>query len=302
MKRLKDSILEKLIINKNSKIKKDNTYEFLEDSYTPELKLKINMPFSFYFPTIHEEVQIDKIVEGENSYGEPCWDFFIVRDNQEYKVVTLSKMGVINVFIKGPQSNFTHAKPSPAITYITYGNDKHIKKVNGPLLIELSNPYKVIIDESKIDEKLIINKHSKIKQYKYNYRPQTKRELDDIIKKLLKERGNNADLNDIDTSKITDMSNLFFREFPHNIDISEWDVSNVKDMGCMFFDCHDFNCDLSKWNIQNVYNMRFMFNNCHKFEGKDLDNWNITNNTDVYSMFDNCESLIKKPKWYKYSI
>ena len=298
MKQLKQIIQEKLIINKNSKIKKDSTYEFLDKSSSPELKLKINMPFSFYFPNIHEEVQIDKIKESQNSYEEPCWDFFIVRDNQEYKVVTLSKTGIINVFIKGPQSNFAHAKPSPAITYITYGNDKQIKKVNRSLLIELSNPYKVIIDESKINEKLIINKSSKIKQY--NYYPTNTPDLKSIIdKKLWKDGNQDANLNDIDVSKITDMSGLFFREFPHNINISEWDVSNVEDMSNMFWNNSDFDCDLSKWDVRNVRHMRYMFRNCKNFKGKGLDKWQPINCTDFYGMFEGTPIENNPPKWYK---
>lgn len=60
-----------------------------------------------------------------------------------------------------------------------------------------------------INEKLIINKNTKFK--KYNYHPKDKNELQDIVNKLIKERGNKADLNDIDTSEITDMSKLFYR-------------------------------------------------------------------------------------------
>jgi hypothetical protein len=43
----------------------------------------------------------------------------------------------------------------------------------------------------------------------YNYHPKNKEELKDIIKQLLDKRGPDADLNDIDTFKITDMSHLF---------------------------------------------------------------------------------------------
>ena len=46
---------------------------------------------------------------------------------------------------------------------------------------------------------------SKTKVNKYNYHPKTKEELKILIKQLIKERGNEGDFNDIDTSKITDM-------------------------------------------------------------------------------------------------
>ena len=82
-----------------------------------------------------------------------------------------------------------------------------------------------------IVERLHINKD--IGNHHYNYHPKTKDELKELVNKLIKERGNDADLNDIDTSEITDMSALFFRS-TFNGDISEWDVSNVKDMISLF--------------------------------------------------------------------
>ena len=45
--------------------------------------------------------------------------------------------------------------------------------------------------------------------YDYKYFPKTREELDDIIEKLIKERGLESDLNDINVSEITDMSGLF---------------------------------------------------------------------------------------------
>ena len=41
------------------------------------------------------------------------------------------------------------------------------------------------------------------------YQPQTKEELKDLIEELIKERGNKANLNNIDVSQITSMSRLF---------------------------------------------------------------------------------------------
>ena len=81
-----------------------------------------------------------------------------------------------------------------------------------------------------IQERLHINKDIK----SYNYQPKTNNELKELIDKLIKERGNKADLNDIDTSEITNMYALFCKsEF--NGDISNWNVSNVKTMNSMFY-------------------------------------------------------------------
>ena len=82
-----------------------------------------------------------------------------------------------------------------------------------------------------IFETLHINKNTKTQTY--NYHPKTKDELEELIRKLLKERGENTDLNDIDTSEITDMAGVFYNSV-FNGDISEWDVSKVEDMTDMF--------------------------------------------------------------------
>ena len=58
-----------------------------------------------------------------------------------------------------------------------------------------------------ITEKLRINKDSN--KIEYHYHPKDRDELESLIKKLLKERGDEADLNDIDVSDITDMNGLF---------------------------------------------------------------------------------------------
>ena len=80
---------------------------------------------------------------------------------------------------------------------------------------------------SYIQEKLIIKKNN------CNYSPKTKKELKEIINQRVKEEGNEVDLNDIDTSNITDMSRLF-NETNFNGDISKWNVSNVTNMDSMF--------------------------------------------------------------------
>ena len=70
---------------------------------------------------------------------------------------------------------------------------------------------------------------SKTKVDKYAYHPKTKEELQDLLKQLVEERGNEGNFNDIDVSKIKDMSKLFENNLNFNGDISNWDVSNVKE-------------------------------------------------------------------------
>ena len=101
-----------------------------------------------------------------------------------------------------------------------------------------------------------------------------------LIYERIKDRGFKADLNDIDTSNITDMSQLFSAVYKSNGeydllstigrpsdginfsrfngDISQWDVSNVEKMWATFAGS-DFNGDISQWDVSNVENMNFMF-------------------------------------------
>ena len=90
--------------------------------------------------------------------------------------------------------------------------------------------------------------------------PKNKNELKKIIEETIKEQGPRCDLNFIDTSLITDMSELF-KDSIFNGDISKWNVSKVRDMYGMFFWAESFNQPIENWNVSKVKNMRAMFKN-----------------------------------------
>ena len=143
-------------------------------------------------------------------------------------------------------------------------------------------------------EKLVINKNTKID--KYHYHPKDKSELKKIVKQLIDERGDEADLNDIDTSEITNMTNLFSNS-KFNGDISKWNVSNVKCMDYMFAYAN-FDGDISNWDVSNVNNMSHMFYNS-KFTGRngDISNWDVSNVNNMSHIFVNSH-LIYDPSWF----
>ena len=129
-------------------------------------------------------------------------------------------------------------------------------------------------------------------KFKIKYYPKTKGQLVQAIKKEIYEiqgtRNNpnwNADLNCIDTSLITDMSELFLKEYgleKFNGDISKWNVSNVTNMSWMFYKS-EFNGNISNWNVSNVKNMYSMFANS-QFNG-DISNWDVSNVENMEGMF-----------------
>ena len=129
-----------------------------------------------------------------------------------------------------------------------------------------------------------------------NYKPKNKTELSQLMKKLIIERGNEGNFNDIDTSLITDMSRLF--KFPYfNGDISEWDVSNVTDMSYMFSEASSFNQDLSSWDVSNVKYMRGMFRQAISFN-QDLSNWDVSNVTDMSGWLEGTPIEDKAKMWF----
>ena len=151
----------------------------------------------------------------------------------------------------------------------------------------------------------------------YSCQPTSKKELKKIIEERISKYGPDCNLNDIDTSLITDMSFLFYKsKFNGNIsnwdvskvkdmhdmfnwaiftgDISGWDVSNVEDM-CWMFNYSKFNVDISKWDVSNVKNMSRMFEDA-KFK-QNISNWNIRQDCVTNDMFYGCHIREKfKPK------
>ena len=137
-----------------------------------------------------------------------------------------------------------------------------------------------------IQEKLIIKKN---KSTNYKYFPQTKEELKEMIEKRIKDEGNEVDLNDIDVSKITDMSSLFVGT-NFNGGISNWNTSNVNDMSFIFYDCESFNKDISTWDVSNVTDMYGVFSGCKSFN-QDISTWDVSNVVNMNFMFFDCESF-----------
>ena len=156
------------------------------------------------------------------------------------------------------------------------------------------------------EEQDIINNQA-ISNLVYKYFPENRKELKEIIVEKLKENIEYPYLNDIDTSRITDMDSLFSsymydylyqndidsREII-KLDLSGWDVSNVIDMQSMFWGCRSLEeLDISGWDTSNVTDMGYMFKYCESLKELDLSGWDVSNVTDMFSMFENCSSLEK---------
>ena len=77
--------------------------------------------------------------------------------------------------------------------------------------------------------------------------------LEELVQCHVRQYGPTCDLNHLDVSGVTNMTNIF-QTGRFNGDISRWDVSNVENMAYMFARSQ-FNGDISKWNTSKVTNM-----------------------------------------------
>ena len=108
-------------------------------------------------------------------------------------------------------------------------------------------------------------------------------EIYQLVKNYIQIFGNDCDLNWINVSNVTNMSNMFYK-LGFNGDISKWDVSNVNDMYQMFAESK-FNGDISNWDVSNVIVMQSMFG-ASDFNG-DISSWDVSNVQDMIGMFAN---------------
>lgn len=150
-------------------------------------------------------------------------------------------------------------------------------------------------------------------------KPDNREELEDLISQRIEQYGPKCNLNDIDVSKITDMSFLFC-DMTFDGDISKWDVSRVKNMSSMFagstfngdlskwdvsrvenmnsmFSYSRFNSDISKWDVSKVKNMISMFYDSN-FAG-DISRWNVSSVKRMHNMFKDSPLEGKEPSWYR---
>lgn len=115
--------------------------------------------------------------------------------------------------------------------------------------------------------------------------------LTKLIERIIGERGNECDLNDIDVSNIKKMNfkrldsyRGVFEDSNFNGDISGWDTSNVEDMSHMFCYATKFNQQIGNWNVGNVRNMSRMFSGAKKFN-QPIGGWDVKNVRKMSRMF-----------------
>ena len=119
----------------------------------------------------------------------------------------------------------------------------------------------------------------------------SKEELREQIKIAIDKQGPNVDLEHLDVSEITDMSELFAGLTVCWVGVFSWDVSKVTTMKAMFKGC---NClylcpnSLMYWNVSKVTDMSEMFSGCGNVKIPVHKYWRIDENmVNVDKMFEN---------------
>ena len=102
------------------------------------------------------------------------------------------------------------------------------------------------------------------------------------------------DLTYLDTSQVTNMSNMFryCSNLTNIIFGDKFNTSNVTNMSYMFYNCSSLtSLDVSNFDTSNVTSMSYMFGGCSGLTSLDVSNFDTSNVTSMSGMFYNCSSL-----------
>lgn len=102
-----------------------------------------------------------------------------------------------------------------------------------------------------------------------------------------------VNLNNLDTSKTTDMTSLFYKCISLKaIDFTGFNTSNVTKMNTMFFACEGLkNLDLRAFDTSKVTQMIRMFADVKYIESIDVSTWDTRNVDDMSYLFGACENI-----------
>ena len=150
------------------------------------------------------------------------------------------------------------------------------------------------IQTGELPDKLkqLINDPNNFSKFKGLIKANDKYHLKELIWAGQKLFGDDGNFNWIDTSEITDMSQLFFNA-TFNGHIELWDVSNVTNMLQMFCYANEFNQPIGDWDVSNVTTMCSMFYQAGKFN-QQIGDWNVSNVINMKDMF-NGATIFNQP-------
>ncbi|BDR59612.1 BspA family leucine-rich repeat surface protein [Xylocopilactobacillus apicola] len=101
-------------------------------------------------------------------------------------------------------------------------------------------------------------------------------------------------LNNLNTSKVTNMSNMFARCYSlNNLDLSSFDTSRVTDMSSMFIGCYWLSSlDLRSFDTSRVVDMSNMFKAMNYLHSLNISRFNTSNVQNMSGMFYGCGGVV----------
>ena len=94
----------------------------------------------------------------------------------------------------------------------------------------------------------------------------------------------NQPIDSWDVSSVFNMNNMFISATSFNQPLSSWDLSSVTNMGAMFRSAASFNQLIGSWDVSSVTNMSNMFDSASSFN-QPIGSWNVSNVTNMNNMF-----------------
>ena len=154
---------------------------------------------------------------------------------------------------------------------------------NGSTAIEITDKIMLMTD-SNIDKQIstILNTYGITEIKWYNFTTYADISLSGMFMLC---KNLQLELNEWDTSNVTDMSGMFNRCAALSVSINEWDTSNVTDMSGMFNRCVALSVSINEWDTSNVTDMSHMFNHSNVPEYIDVSKWDVLKVRDMSYMF-----------------
>jgi surface protein len=101
---------------------------------------------------------------------------------------------------------------------------------------------------------------------------------------FLSQNNFNGDISGWNTSAVTTIWGMFYGATAFNQDISQWKTSKVTGMDGAFWNASSFNQDISKWQTSAVRRMDYMFAGASAFD-HEIRGWDVTSVTNFTDMF-----------------
>ena len=104
----------------------------------------------------------------------------------------------------------------------------------------------------------------------------------------------NEDISSWDTSSVTNMGNMFSNATAFDKPLNSWDTALVSSMVAMFYNAEEFNKNIGSWDTSSVTTMEYMFQEAIAFNNggsPNIGDWDVSSVIDMSFMFQNAQAF-----------